>query len=83
MWRIPLLMDHLENVQKLPITSFQADLVCDAPEMGVIYTEGVLLGLVSAPLPFPPTNLPKSSTQENRVHLWVWQLATRPWLWGL
>lgn len=41
----------LENFQKLSITFLQVDIGCDAPEMGIVYTEGVLLGLVTCLTP--------------------------------
>lgn len=41
----------LENFQKSSITSLQVDIGCDAPEMGIICTEGVLSGLVTCITP--------------------------------
>lgn len=72
----------LENFQKSSITSLQADTVCDASEIGPIYTEGVLLGLAACLTPVSPTNLPKSCTLGTKPYLWVWPLATRRWLCG-
>lgn len=45
MWLVLLHM----HFQKLPITPSQAEAVCDAPMMGIIYTEGILLRLSHLP----------------------------------
>lgn len=71
----------VENFQKSPITALQMVIDSDAPEMDIVYIEGVFLGLVLCPAlstpPVPP-DLLGSCTQENITHIWVWPLATGP-----
>lgn len=54
----------LENFQKSSITSLQVDIGCDAPEKGIICTEGVLLGLATCITPIIPQSYLKIA-EEN------------------
>lgn len=56
----------LENFQKSSITSLQVDIGCDAPEMGIIYTEGVLR-LSHLHHSHHPSELPENCTEENKA----------------
>lgn len=64
-------------------TPWKPEMGCGALEMGIVCTGGILLGLLTCPIPVFPSNLPTDDTQENRAHLWVSPLATIClWIWG-
>lgn len=72
----------LENFQKLSITFLQVDIGCDAPEMGIVYTEGVLLGLVTCLTPIILHKVTRKLHRGKYSPSLCLATGNQPWLWG-